>query len=182
MNDGLIEDPPGKHAIAEKRREMPRAGDDPVGIIGWHFGGVGVWRGGGGGLFHIHQAVALVLAATDGDQHGEAQAAEGTAPFSPIGGVHDADLELVRAGAERGCEFAHGVFRKQAIDRGTFLGRQRPEALAKGNARFGPFDPFVGEVLPGPPGGLAQGHLDGFRHVVRGSAIEARASGAKAAS
>jgi hypothetical protein len=100
----------------------------------------------GRGFLHIHQAVKLLFATTGREQHSQAQAPQRTAAFSPIGGIQHPHLGIVRARAQRGRELAYGFFGKEAFHGGTLFGRQRPEALAKGNQRLAPFNPFIREI------------------------------------
>ncbi len=97
QEDRCVLDPPGHHAVAERRRQVPGTGDDALAVVARHVG-VGIARGDGLGRFlDVDQAQ---LAAADGNQNGIAQLAERAAALDPVGGVQDFERGVIVAAAQ----------------------------------------------------------------------------------
>ena len=130
---------------------MLRTCDDTFRIVSLHGDPRCFRRGGSHGFFNVDQAqpVTFLASVADAHQHSEAKAAERTATFSPVRGIHDCDRRIVGTGAEAGHQAAHVRTRKEPMDRGAFRSREWPKRFAMRYIRRDTADSFISEESPG---------------------------------
>jgi hypothetical protein len=165
QDDRFIEQPCGKHALAEIGRQRLGPGNDTFRIVARHLRSLVSRRSSRNSFFKINQTECRGITGANPREGGKAQSAERTAPLDPVCGIHKLDRVFVIATFKVREHFPGTFFAEEAFDASKLFVGQSSKSLSEGDLRLNTLDPFLGKMPPAASHGLTEDSLNLLRPV-----------------